>query len=88
MWLSPETRLIGCRPAYPTPDWADAQVCILESIAIAKVLANMNKYDFCPNTELRALGLSNMIGAGFAAYAATGSFSRSGVINNTGGIVT
>ena len=62
------------------------QVAILESIAIAKMLANRNKYAFLPNTELFSLGISNVIGCGFSAYAATGSFSRSAVIDNTGGL--
>ena len=61
-----------------------AIVGLLESVSIAKRLASKNKYPLYANQELRALGLSNLAGAGFSAYPATGSFSRSAVSNDTG----
>merc|ERR1712157_124510 len=61
-----------------------AIVGLLESVSIAKRLAVKNKYHLYANQELRALGLSNLAGAGFSAYPATGSFSRSAVSNDTG----
>merc|ERR1719487_397124 len=57
----------------------------MESVSIAKALAAKNKYELNPNQELRALGLSNIMGAGFSSYPATGSFSRSAVNHETGG---
>ena len=44
----------------------------------------LSRYALYANQELRALGLSNLAGAGFNAYPATGSFSRSAVSNDTG----
>jgi sulfate transporter 4 len=61
-----------------------AIVGFLESVSIAKRLAVKNKYHLYANQELRALGLANLAGAGFSAYPATGSFSRSAVSNDTG----
>lgn len=69
-------------------------VGLLESVSIAKRLSIINRYHIYPNQELRALGIANMLGSGFSAYPATGSFSRSAVANDTrcktqlGGLVT
>jgi len=69
---------------FITNAFACAIVGLLESVSIAKRLAAKNKYHLYANQELRALGLSNLAGAGFSAYPATGSFSRSAVSNDTG----
>jgi len=61
-----------------------AVVGLLESVSIAKRLALKNKYPLHANQELRALGIANLIGAGFSSYPATGSFSRSAVSDDTG----
>eukprot|EP00192_Tetraselmis_astigmatica_P007586 CAMPEP_0117680504 /NCGR_PEP_ID=MMETSP0804-20121206/18396_1 /TAXON_ID=1074897 /ORGANISM="Tetraselmis astigmatica, Strain CCMP880" /LENGTH=749 /DNA_ID=CAMNT_0005490023 /DNA_START=80 /DNA_END=2329 /DNA_ORIENTATION=- len=59
-------------------------VGLMESIAIAKALAEKNKYEIDANQELAGLGASNLMGAMFGAYPCTGSFSRSAVANDTG----
>ncbi|UPR03225.1 sulfate permease [Chloropicon primus] len=70
--------------SFITTSFSCAIVGLLESVSIAKRLAAKNKYHLYPNQELRALGMSNLVGAGFSAYPATGSFSRSAVSNDTG----
>ena len=61
-----------------------AVVGLMESISIARALAAKHKYDIYANQELRALGIANLMGGGFNAYPATGSFSRSAVSSDTG----
>lgn len=69
-------------------------VGFMESIAIAKQLASIHKYELDSSLELIGLGMANFIGAMFGAYPVTGSFSRSAVNNESGaqsgiaGIVT
>lgn len=70
--------------SFITTSFSCAIVGLLESVSIAKRLAAKNKYHLYANQELRALGFSNLVGAGFSAYPATGSFSRSAVSNDTG----
>ncbi len=58
---------------------------ILESIVIAKAMQARHKdYELVPNIELKALGISNMIGALFQAFPAAGSFSRTAVNDEYG----
>ncbi|PSC69015.1 sulfate transporter [Micractinium conductrix] len=57
---------------------------ICESIAIAKALARVNKYQLNYTQELRGLGIANIAGAMFNCYTTTGSFSRSAVNNSVG----
>ncbi len=58
---------------------------ILESVAIAKAIQAKHKdYDILPNQELRALGMSNLIGAFFQAYPSAGSFSRTAINDQVG----
>ncbi len=54
-------------------------VGFMESIAVAKSIANKEKYKINANQELVALGLANIAGAMFSAYPVTGGFSRSAV---------
>jgi len=56
----------------------------LEAFATAQNLAKQHGYQVESGQELLALGASNVIGAVFTAYPATGSFSRSAVCNSTG----
>ena len=54
-----------------------ALVCYVESIAVAKAMADRLGYAVDPNRELVALGVANL-GAGlFQAFPVNGSFSRS-----------
>lgn len=53
-------------------------------MAIAKALAQQNKYQLAASQELRGLGIANIAGAAFNCYTTTGSFSRSAVNDATG----
>lgn len=57
----------------------------MESIAVAKAIQNKHKnYKLNPNQELRALGLSNIMGSMFQSFPVTGGFSRSAVNDQAG----
>jgi len=61
-------------------------VASLETIAIAKALANKHRTPgFDPSREYVALGLANMAGAFTGAYPVGGSFSRSALNDDVGG---
>lgn len=77
-------------PGAPTVDTDSASVLLpialtiafvgfMESIAVAKSIAAREKYRVDANTELRALGLSNVGASFFGGYPVTGGFSRSAV---------
>ncbi|KGA98638.1 sulfate:proton symporter [Alkalihalobacillus alcalophilus ATCC 27647 = CGMCC 1.3604] len=57
----------------------------MESLSIGKTIAKKEKYKLNPNKELKALGLSNMIGAFFQSFPVNGSFSRTAVNHQSGG---
>ncbi|WP_332631885.1 SulP family inorganic anion transporter [Halalkalibacter flavus] len=57
----------------------------MESLAIGKAIAKKEKYKLNPDKELKALGLSNMIGAFFQSFPVNGSFSRTAVNHQSGG---
>lgn len=59
-------------------------VLLLEHIAIAKSFGRVNNYKINPNQELIAIGVTNLVGPCFGAYAATGSFSRSAIKAKSG----
>ncbi|MFT4668168.1 MAG: SulP family sulfate permease [Polaribacter sp.] len=60
-------------------------ICIVESIAIAKVLqAKHGDYKIRPDQELFALGISKLGGAFFQSIPTSGSFTRSAVNNESG----
>lgn len=60
-------------------------ICIVESIAIAKVLqAKHGDYKIRPDQELFALGISKVGGAFFQSIPTSGSFTRSAVNNESG----
>jgi len=59
-------------------------VGFMESIAIAKQLANKHNYEIDSSRELLGLGMSNLCAGLFNGYPITGSFSRSAVNNEAG----
>ena len=61
-------------------------VGFLESIAIAKGIAARRGYRVEATQELVALGASNVFGSMFSSYPVTGSFSRSAVNDDIGGL--
>jgi len=56
----------------------------MESIAVAKAIANKHGYKVDPNQELIGLGMANIGGALFQAYPTTGGFSRTAVNDQAG----
>ncbi|MFP8487548.1 SulP family inorganic anion transporter [Gracilimonas sp. Q87] len=56
----------------------------MESIAVAKAIANKHGYKVDPNQELIGLGAANIGGALFQAYPTTGGFSRTAVNDQAG----
>ncbi|KAL9933042.1 hypothetical protein V8E36_008297 [Tilletia maclaganii] len=59
-------------------------VLLLEHIAIAQSFGRVNNYKINPNQKLMAIGVTNMVGTCFGAYAATGSFSRTAIKAKSG----
>jgi len=58
----------------------------IESLSIGKAIAHQEKYKINPNRELIALGLANITGSFFQGYPINGSFSRTAVNHQTGGV--
>jgi len=56
-----------------------AVVGFLETLAVGGKFASQARYDYNPNQELLALGLSNVAGGLMSGYPTTGSFSRTAV---------
>jgi len=61
------------------PAFAIALIGLLEAVSIARALAVKAGQDLNSNQEFVGQGLSNMAGGLFNCYAASGSFTRSGV---------
>ncbi|MEX2476803.1 MAG: solute carrier family 26 protein [Gracilimonas sp.] len=61
-----------------------ALVGYMESIAVAKAIANKHGYKVDPNQELVGLGIANIGGALFQSYPTTGGFSRTAVNDQAG----
>ena len=61
-----------------------AIVGFMESIAIAKKLAQVHGYELDSSQELAGLGIANVASGLFGGYPITGSFSRSAVNNDSG----
>lgn len=59
-------------------------VGFMESIAIAKKLAQVHGYELDSSLELVGLGMANLTSGLFGGYPVTGSFSRSAVNNSSG----
>lgn len=51
----------------------------MESISVARYVATKEKYEVDANSELRGLGLANIISSIFSGYVVTGGFSRTAV---------
>jgi len=51
----------------------------MESISVARYVAAKEKYEVNANSELRGLGLANIISSLFSGYVVTGGFSRTAV---------
>lgn len=65
--------------------FALALVAFTEAISIGKSIQHQHDdYEINPNQELRALGISNIVGAFFQSYPTTASFSRSAINNEAG----
>ena len=80
----PEMTWEKIRILYPTI-FTVTIICIVESIAIAKVLqAKHGDYQIRANQELIALGISKIGGAFFQSIPTSGSFTRSAVNNEAG----
>jgi sulfate permease, SulP family len=88
-------------PSFQLPgfDFADIQallpivfvislVSYMESIAVAKAIANKRGYKVDPNQELVALGGANIGGAFFQSFPTTGGFSRTAVNDQSGSRTT
>ncbi|NYJ26646.1 SulP family inorganic anion transporter [Allomuricauda sp. ARW1Y1] len=57
----------------------------MESISIAKTVEERHpEYELDPNQELRALGLSNILGSFFQSFSVSGSFSRTAINDHSG----
>jgi SulP family sulfate permease len=56
----------------------------MESIAVAKAIANKHDYKVDANQELIGLGIANIGGAFFQSYPTTGGFSRTAVNDQAG----
>ncbi|HET8864316.1 MAG TPA: solute carrier family 26 protein [Gracilimonas sp.] len=76
-------------------NWADLELIFptilvislvgyMESIAVAKAIANKHGYKVDPNQELIGLGAANIGGALFQSYPTTGGFSRTAVNDQAG----
>jgi SulP family sulfate permease len=65
-----------------------ALIAFLEAVSVAKAIQEQHKdYEINANQELRALGLSNIIGSFFQSYPTTGGFSRT-ALNHFAGAKT
>src|SRR5690606_19433675 len=56
----------------------------MESIAIAKAIANRRKYKIDSNQELIGLGFANIVGSFFQSFPVTGGLSRTAVNDQAG----
>jgi len=63
-------------------------VSYMESIAVAKAIANKHGYKVDANQELMALGAANIGGSLFQAFPTTGGFSRTAVNDQSGANTT
>lgn len=63
-------------------------VSYMESIAVAKAIANMHGYKVDANQELIGLGMANIGGSFFQSFPTTGGFSRTAVNDQSGANTT
>ena len=84
-------------PSFSTPEFSSknaiqlipiaftlALVSFMESYSVSKALAEKHDYEIDPNQELKAIGISNIIGSFFQSYPTTGGFSRTTVNDQAG----
>ena len=84
IWNMPEVSLDIVLQLWPIA-LTLALIGYLEAISIGKGIEERNNEDYTDaNQELRALGLSNLLGSFFQSYPVTASFSRSALLNATG----
>ncbi len=57
----------------------------MESLSIGRAISKKEHYAVRPNQELKALGMSNLVGSFFQAFPVNGSFSRTAVNHEAGG---
>jgi SulP family sulfate permease len=62
-------------------------VGFMESIAVAKKIAQEKRYEIDSNKELIGLGLANIVGSFFKAMPVTGGFSRTAVNKDAGAVL-
>ena len=63
-----------------------ALVAFMEAYSVAKAVEEKHDYKIDANQELKALGLSNIIGSVFQSYPTTGGFSRTAVNVGAGAV--
>ena len=66
------------------PALAVAMLGLAEAVSIARSIATQSEQRIDSNQEFIGQGLSNIIGSFFSSYAASGSFTRTGVNYNAG----
>lgn len=71
-------------PSLATTAVTVAFVGFIESIAVAKMYAVKHGYDIVPSSELKALGVTNLLGACVGSFPVMGAFGRSAVNDATG----
>lgn len=59
-------------------------VAFLEAYSVALRTKKQEDPELCPNGELRALGMANLVGSFFQGYPVTGGFSRTAVNDDAG----
>lgn len=63
-----------------------ALIAFMEAYSVAKAVEEKHDYKIDANQELKALGLSNIIGSVFQSYPTTGGFSRTAVNDGAGAV--
>ncbi|SDZ65740.1 sulfate permease, SulP family [Evansella caseinilytica] len=81
----PEISLAALRTLF-VPALTIAMLGFMESLAIGRTIADKENYKILPNQELKALGLANIFGSFFQSFPINGSFSRSAVNHQSGGV--
>ncbi len=79
----PEITTVSLRELAP-PALAVAMLGLAEAVSIARSVATKSEQRIDSNQEFIGQGLSNMTGSFFSSYAASGSFTRTGVNYSAG----
>ncbi len=79
----PDISTVSLRELAP-PALAVAMLGLAEAVSIARSIATKSEQRIDSNQEFIGQGLSNVIGSFFSSYAASGSFTRSGVNYSAG----